>query len=871
MLDKHRLFFIAILVFSHFGWAEQPIQSIPELIPGQVIQYKVHYGQKRLLVVRVKQGFFARIVVDQINIDVGITISTSSGRQIAQVDRPTGPYGPEAVSFIAPESGTYIVTIETELRFSDAGMIHVRLAERRLTSADDQSRIRAEQLCSEAEVLRSKSQEESYKQAFSMFTDAAALWHSLKEPYEVAVALYGAGITARAMGLYTEAETSLRRSAALMHRLRQTYGEAVALAALGWVYFYVGDNTKTIEVLHHALAINRVIGNRRGMGQNYYILGAMELRSGRYLQARSLFERSRRLHAVVGNQMGTTLANSKLAAVMVFTKQYDRALRLLTEVQEKFKELHQPYNLADSQITMGFLLLQQGRTTEAAKVVQDALQFLQGTGNIMDTFNSRFLVARIAIQENRLHDAEVLLESLVSDAENIKSEVPSEQQRITYVATFQDFYGLLCFVLLHLDEQEHGRGFDRRAFETFERASSQALIEKMTGRHFSTHAASQSSLEFRPNVFQELQQKVLSQDSVLLAYFLNQYCSCAFVVTSDARIRPFYLTDLNSISRLTRHISQTLASSPETPPSTSALKQLSDALLKPAAEELKIKNNVVVVSQGVLDPLPIALLADPNSSSRLTLDLHEVSQAPSASYLSYAQTRFTATLTAYNKELLLFADPILDRGDPRLKRSLSTADSDSSTSRLVFTRLEAEKITDSLPKSRYTERYGLEFKKEAVQSEFLNHYQYVHFATHSKDVADMVGGALLLSYFNSNGEAIPHALTSHEIERLNLAGQVITLSACRTSAGEQISGEGIIGLTRAFLYAGARTVISSKWMVEDRATAELMSGLYWHLMVRHESPAKALAQAQREMRRKTRWRQSYYWASFGVYGMGNWR
>src|SRR4029077_4919202 len=107
----------------------------------------------------------------------------------------------------------------------------------------------------------------------------------------------------------------------------------------------------------------------------------------------------------------------------------------------------------------------------------------------------------------------------------------------------------------------------------------------------------------------------------------------------------------------------------------------------------------VVVSQGVLDPLPIALLFDPNLSSRLMLDLHEISQAPSASYLSPDQARFTANVVTINKELLIFADPILDRGDPRLKRKISIAGSNGTASRLVFTRLEAEKITDSLPKS----------------------------------------------------------------------------------------------------------------------------------------------------------------------------
>jgi len=82
-----------------------------------------------------------------------------------------------------------------------------------------------------------------------------------------------------------------------------------------------------------------------------------------------------------------------------------------------------------------------------------------------------------------------------------------------------------------------------------------------------------------------------------------------------------------------------------------------------------------------------------------------------------------------------------------------------------------------------------------------------------------------------------------------------------------MSGEGVLGLARSFLYAGAGSVIASKWVVDDRATAELMGRLYRHLLASHEPPATALAHAQREMRNSPRWHAPYYWASFGVYGL----
>jgi CHAT domain-containing protein len=97
----------------------------------------------------------------------------------------------------------------------------------------------------------------------------------------------------------------------------------------------------------------------------------------------------------------------------------------------------------------------------------------------------------------------------------------------------------------------------------------------------------------------------------------------------------------------------------------------------------------------------------------------------------------------------------------------------------------------------------------------------------------------------------------------------VVLSACQTGLGQEVRGEGLMGLTRAFLYAGAPRVIVSLWNVNDRATAELMTNLYRSMLREGKRPAAALRQAQLEMRKQKQWESPYYWAAFVEHG--EWR
>jgi|SRR5579859_1389479 len=867
--DPQWMHVLLFLLLSLCAWGERFQEKPADLVPGKTLRYAMKHGDERLVMIRVSKGFFARIIVEQVGFDVKVAVVAPAGEQIAWVDRPNGAYGPEAISFIAPELGSYAVKLTTSMPFSSAGKIYVRWVAYRPALPEDANRIRAEKLCTEAEALRSSLQEASMRQAISMLTEDVELWRKLNDPYEVAVALYDKGLAARYLGLFADAERYFRQSIALMHQQKRVQGEGASWAGLGWVYFAVGDESKTKACFRKVLALDRQVGNLGGMGTSYYALGGMEFFRSNYQRAAILLEQARKLFLTVGYQEGTALANSRLAAVLVARRQYDLALDQMKTALDQFSELHDEYGHADALLTMGVLMIQQERTGEAAQVLQQALQFFQSTGNRMDTLFCRFLLARVAIEEHRLSDARSQLESLVNDAETVKLQVAGEDERMLYVATLQDYYGLLSRVLLQLDQQEPGKGFVVRAFDVFERATSQALTGKLALLQLPAGSASMNPLQFRPGMVQDLADHGLPSDSVLLGYFLNQYCSCAFVVTPDKGIQAFSLPEVDRIAGIVALALRRSGNSWSAPGSTERLRQLGHLLLVPAASQLQGRRNVVVVSQGALDLLPFVLLPDPNSPAKLMVDSYDVMQAPSASYLAFAQSRPSR---AHQKELLVFADPVLDNGDPRLKPQTPKAarPKTSIPSRLVFTRLEAEQITGSLPKTQYTEVYGFAFAKKAIQSGFLNRYRYIHFATHAEaDDRFGTGGALVLSRFNERGERVPYLLTGDEIDRLELTGQIVTLSACRTSAGLQIHGEGVIGLTRSFLYAGAGSVIASKWVVDDRATAELMARLYCHLLTLHESPARALAQAQREMRSLPRWRSPYYWASFGVYGMGS--
>jgi CHAT domain-containing protein len=246
--------------------------------------------------------------------------------------------------------------------------------------------------------------------------------------------------------------------------------------------------------------------------------------------------------------------------------------------------------------------------------------------------------------------------------------------------------------------------------------------------------------------------------------------------------------------------------------------------------------------------------------------------------------------------IAVIADPVYSTADERLKeragktvdQKQEQADSAASTRiiehvandesssdsrvipRLPFTRQEAERILAIAPAASNLKALGFNASRATAISPELAKYRYVHFATHGYLSTENPGSsAIVLSMVDEKGLPQPGLLTANEIYNLNLPAELVVLSACQTGLGKEIRGEGLIGLTRGFMYAGAARVVVSLWNVNDKATAELMERFYKGMLKDHQRPAAALRAAQVEMLKQKAWQAPYYWAAFVL--QGEWR
>ncbi|HEU4710816.1 MAG TPA: CHAT domain-containing tetratricopeptide repeat protein [Pyrinomonadaceae bacterium] len=301
---------------------------------------------------------------------------------------------------------------------------------------------------------------------------------------------------------------------------------------------------------------------------------------------------------------------------------------------------------------------------------------------------------------------------------------------------------------------------------------------------------------------------------------------------------------------------------------------LSEKLIGPIISQLGTKR-LLIVSDGALQYLPFEALPVPKSDQQLPVPLvvnHEIVNLPSASVL--ATLRRTERRSQQAQRLIaIVADPVFEKDDPRLtqyhQRALSDAGNVSPTiGRLPATRKEAEAILAVTPNG--TGKLSMDFDacRTTVMNGELKDYHVLHFATHGIiDTSHPELSGVMLSMFNRDGKNENGLLQIHDIYNLNLPNtELVVLSACKTALGKEVRKEGLVGLTRGFMYAGAKSVVASLWKVDDRATADLMKQFYSGMFEENLPPAAALRKAKIAMLGEERWRSPYFWAAFTIQG-----
>ncbi|MFM8911870.1 MAG: CHAT domain-containing protein [Flammeovirgaceae bacterium] len=168
-----------------------------------------------------------------------------------------------------------------------------------------------------------------------------------------------------------------------------------------------------------------------------------------------------------------------------------------------------------------------------------------------------------------------------------------------------------------------------------------------------------------------------------------------------------------------------------------------------------------------------------------------------------------------------------------------------------------------MPQKNATLLRGEAATESRVKKVDLVRYKYIHFATHG--FVDVSGHGSGLALTNADASE-DNLLMSAEIYNLALRAELVCLSACETGLGNNANGEGLMGLGRAFFYAGARNLLVSLWKVPDRSTALFMVDFYQTLFVRRLSMASSLRAAKLKMIKSSEYHSPHYWAPFVLIG-----
>jgi len=411
----------------------------------------------------------------------------------------------------------------------------------------------------------------------------------------------------------------------------------------------------------------------------------------------------------------------------------------------------------------------------------------------------------------------------------------------------------------------------------------------------------------------QIQSELLDDNTLLLEYSLGERRSLAFVVTPTS-IEAVELPKREEIEPVAQRLgtaltARNLSLNSETPSQRQArldkanteyieaASRLSQMVINPVASLLGEKR-ILLVADGALQLIPFAMLEVAAKTPRMLFEEHEIINLPSASVLAAQRRELQGRKTAPHAVAVL-ANPVFDSSDPRVRtarragRSNAAKQTDltakdlskdvkplpesvlrvtgsTTVSWLPYSLDEAMAIGNVAPAGQAMLALNFKASRATAISPALSQYRIVHFATHGiTDPEHPELSGIILSLVDENGVDQDGYLRLHEIYNLKLPAELVVISACESGVGKQLKGEGLITLTRGFMYAGAARVVASLWRVSDVATAALMTEFYKEMFTNGRKPAAALRAAQLSISKQKRWREPYFWAGFVI--QGEWR
>lgn len=741
------------------------------------------------------------------------------------------------------------------------------------------------------------------EEALVRYEEGLSLWHRLGDRFEIASTLHNMASTFLLLERWPEALDTLARA----HRL--VWGSGVAshrellaqiLVTTGWLHYLRGAPQTALRFYRLAAGSAAEVPGSLVAGL-YDRMGSAYRRLGQWSAAEQSYGRSleRLEHDGPSLALAHTLAN---------------ICRLHFEGGE---EVSAP---GRSTTSPGLPPFQSA--CDRARASFEAMGDLDGLATL------DYLEGQIAYARGDLHRARARLEAAIGHLESLWTGLATPRYRNTFLAGWSDYYALYLDVLLDLRRAEGPESWDAAVLELIERTRARALVSMLAETHIELETGAVEPLERsrrqlgqkiwevrarrmqlstlpdRPRALMDLEEELralrergdrlerqirraspeyaamvrprpldvagaldlLDSQTLFVVFALGERRSVLAVLGSDG-YEVHEIPPRRELERLGRGWLDHLAR----PSNRWAADQrrrlaheLSDRLLTPVAGRLE-NRRLVFLGDGVLRYLPLHALPRPASEDDSPLvEHHEVTYLPSFSTLAMLRRR--------NRGVTLFKGDVAVVPGPdaveRLESEGAEAQGFWPREPLVHAWHESRAILGLAPNggSLFGASLG---SRQALLGGGLKGYSIIHFATHG--VVDSQWPERSGLFVGVRPEVVAgegksaELLDLGDIFQLELDAELVVLSACRTALGEEVRGEGMIGLTRAFMYAGASRLLVSLWDVDDEATSELMTRFYGALWQGGKSPAAALRTAQSSMAREARW-QPYHWAGFVLQG-----
>ena len=735
---------------------------------------------------------------------------------------------------------------------------------------------------------------DNYSAALSTYEKSLEIAEKLKNPIDLADSLHNIGIIWTYLGNYEKAIEYLTSA----YRLDQSLKSKANLAS-------------DLNIIGMALI-------KKGM---------LSDSENDFIQALEYFNNSLSLAQEANDKKEVIVILNNIGSAKSHLKSYSEALNYFNAALNQANEISDPNSLGMLYNNIGIVYANINNFEESTRYYEKAINLALGIKSRDVLWEAYLEIANSLRSQKKIEEAIANYSNSIQVIEGIRSNLIQEDLKATFLGSGKrmDAYQNMIDLLSTIGLEQPSKASEIKAFNYLEKAKARAFLDSLEvsevnvsqgvdiqlanqekeimreisqlytklllpslgseekasigiqiknceekqdvlKREIRTTSPAYANLKY-PEVitYDEARKTLVDKNTTFFAYSLGKERSYVFVL-SEAGLKVFAAPARKTLQQQVAEYRKIISDKDNHDFSLGYV--LFKELVLPGLD--KNTKRIVFVPDDILNLLPFETLVSNAGTNRWLVQDHPVSYVPSLSSLRELNRRRSALRMEPHKDLLALGDPFYGANEEGRRNASQDIFQDfySNSSinffRLKYSGLEIQKIAAAFKPSRTDAFQRKEATEDRLKAEPLTNYRIIHFATHGLiDDKKPARSSIILALDQDPGE--DGFLQMREIFNLRMNADLVTLSACQTGLGQFIRGEGIEGLSRAFFYAGAASVLMSLWAVNDEATYQLMERFYRHLMGA-ETPMNALRQAKLEMIGSGVLSHPYYWAGFILNG-----